>query len=263
VKASQRLCGRTLQALCSTLRHSAFCLLFSAFCFSGSAQTLPLSLDQNAFLYKTYPVYTSNTTPTINWQSRRGVPISTNSLDAGSDGRAPTLAQQISFGTNYPTANPSPGQFRGFVGIAAVAVQHGTNLTPKATFAQNVVGLNWPRLESPPRQVVAILRAAQGGASYLLAISVIPPGVAPEITFIGFTGNSPILQFSTAAGRSYSVLGSPNLRNWSRVAFNLSTDAQGAPTRASYAATGNSTIQVYLASSPLGETAQFFRILVQ
>jgi hypothetical protein len=97
---------------------------------------------------------------------------------------------------------------------------------------------------------------------YLLAISV-PPGAAPEIIFAGFTGNSPILQFSTATGRSYSVSGSPDLRNWSPVAFNLSTDAQGAPARAFYAATGNATIQVYLAPPPLGETVRFFRILVQ
>ena len=98
---------------------------------------------------------------------------------------------------------------------------------------------------------------------YLGATSVKPPAAAPEITFAGFTGISPILQFSTATGRSYSVLGSPDLRIWSSVAFHLSTDAPGAPARTSYAATGNGAIQVYLAPPPLGEMAQFYRILVQ
>src|SRR5208282_762035 len=95
--------------------------------FDSSAQVLPLAFDQNAFLYKTYPVYTTNTPPGINWQSRRGVPISTNySADTGSDGRAPTTSQQRSYGLT--TASPSPGQFSGFVGFAAVPVQGATNL---------------------------------------------------------------------------------------------------------------------------------------
>src|SRR5262245_23260176 len=90
--------------------------------------TLPLTFDQNAFLYRTFPSYSSNTAPLINCQSPHGVPISPNALDSGSDGRAPTVAQQISYGTNYPTASPSPGQFQGFVGIAAIPVQATTSL---------------------------------------------------------------------------------------------------------------------------------------
>src|SRR5215469_10691471 len=70
----------------------------------ASAQTpptLPLSLDQNAFLYRTFPSYRTNTPPLINWQSKRGVPISTNAANPGSDGRAPTVAQQFSYGPIY------------------------------------------------------------------------------------------------------------------------------------------------------------------
>src|SRR5215469_12141991 len=126
----------------------------------ASAQTppaVPLSLDQNAFLYRTFPRYTTNTPPLINWQSLRGVPISTN-IGAGSDGRAPTLAQQI---INNPTttAPPSPGQFRGFVPLSALAVQQATNLNLSQNFAANASLLNWPRLQNAQGQVVAILRA--------------------------------------------------------------------------------------------------------
>ena len=80
-----------------------------------TAPTLPLGLDQRVFLYRTNLTFSPVTGPMLNWQSKRGVPISTSALDAGSDGRAPTTAQQISYGTNYPTAAPTPGQFREWV----------------------------------------------------------------------------------------------------------------------------------------------------
>ena len=142
----------------------------------ASAQTLPLAFDQNAFLYKTYSVYTSNTPPSINWQSGRGVPISTNSADWGSDGRAPTVDQQLSYGTNYPTAAPSPGQYQGFVGFGAVPVQGATALNTNVSFAQNVEELDWPRVKNADGSIAAILRACQVGAPYLVKLSSYPFG---------------------------------------------------------------------------------------
>jgi hypothetical protein len=153
----------------------------------------PLSVDQNAFLYKTYSNYTVYTPPLINWQSKRGVPITTNASDPGSDGLSPTLAQQISYGTNYPRSAPSPGQFRGFVSIAAVPVQGATSLNPNTSFAHNVQGLKWPRLETN-NVVVAILRASQVGAPYLAKQSsfafgsIIPPPLTDEHG-VGLTNN--------------------------------------------------------------------------
>jgi hypothetical protein len=101
------------------------------------------------------------------------------------------------------------------------------------------------------------------GQEYVLTTSSVPTGVAPVIVFLGFTGHSPILQFSTVTGRSYTVLGSPDLRNWTPVAFNLSTDTQGGPTRTFYLATGTASIEVYLAPPALSVSAQFYRVLVQ
>src|SRR5215831_16356304 len=175
-RSQRRLaCASTLLALA---------LLAATAARAQSSPTLPLSLDQNAFLYRTFPTYRTNTPPLINWQSLRGVPISTN-VGAGSDGRAPTLAQQI---TNNPTTTlpPSPGQFRGFVPLSAVAVQRGTNLNASQNFAANVGAglLNWPRLENGQGQVVAILRASQVGAPYLQKLSSQPFGsvLSPPLT---------------------------------------------------------------------------------
>jgi len=149
-----------------------------------TSPTLPLGLDQRVFLYRTNLTFSPVTGPMLNWQSKRGVPISTSALDAGSDGRAPTTAQQISYGTNYPTAAPTPGQFRGWVGIAALAVQQTTNLNSNRNFAQNAVALNWPRLESSPGQVVAVLRASQAAVPYIALQSSFPFGsvISPPLT---------------------------------------------------------------------------------
>ena len=101
----------------------------------------------------------------LNWQSRAGVPLSpTNGVPPGSDGRAPTLSQQIANGLS--TAPPTSNQFQGFVAFGAIPVQTTTNLNTNATFAANAQSLNWPRGEVAGA-VVAVLRSAQVGAPYL------------------------------------------------------------------------------------------------
>ncbi|MEI6779506.1 MAG: hypothetical protein WCQ21_01180 [Verrucomicrobiota bacterium] len=158
-------------------------LLASAFLLGGPAALLaqpisvPLSLDQNAFLYRVFSGYTTNTPPGVNWQSQRGVPISTNALDAGSDGRAPTVAQQISYGTSYPTAPPTLNQFRGWVSFSAVPVaKTPSQLNTNSSFAQNVVALDWPRVKDAGGNTIAILRASEVAAPYMVKQSSYPFG---------------------------------------------------------------------------------------
>jgi hypothetical protein len=98
---------------------------------------------------------------------------------------------------------------------------------------------------------------------FLLGTALFDPGDPLYITFVGFTGPSPILQFPVVTGRSYTVLASPDLQSWSPVNFNLATEGLAAPTRSFYFAPGVATIQVYLAPPPPGTTQQFYRILVQ
>lgn len=129
------------------------------------AQTAPLRLNQNAFLYDTnYNQGLANTNyggsgtflvpPGINWQSLRGVPLnSTTNRAAGSDGRgsAPGLA----------TSN----QFGGFAAFGGVSVSPGNGgLNNQLSFSQNVAPLNWPRATSGGN-VLTILRAGQVGVA--------------------------------------------------------------------------------------------------
>lgn len=98
---------------------------------------------------------------------------------------------------------------------------------------------------------------------YLMGSAVFDPGNPLTIAFVGFSGGSPVLQFPTVTGRTYTVLASPDLRAWSPVAFNLVGDTPGSPARAFYFATGIATVQVYLPPTPPGGTMQFYRALVQ
>ncbi len=131
----------------------------------ASAQAVPLAINQNAFLYDNVP--STNFLLNINLQAQRGVPLTTNANQTiGSDGRAPTTAQQVASGLT--TAPPTTNQFHGFVTFSGIPVQDKgqTNLLPNANFAANAESLNWPRGKFNG-QTVVILRAAQVGAPYV------------------------------------------------------------------------------------------------
>jgi hypothetical protein len=125
----------------------------------AAAQTPPLQLQQQDLLVNT------EFQLGINWQSQAGVPLSgTKGTPPGSDGRAPTLAQQLANGLT--TAPPTTNQFQGFVSFGAVPVQGTTTLNTNESFVANAKLLNWPHGETNGA-VVVVLRSAQVGAPYL------------------------------------------------------------------------------------------------
>src|SRR5579859_4760092 len=127
-------------------------------CHPALAQTPPLQIQQQDMLVNSdFPLG-------INWQSYAGVPLSsTNGSPPGSDGRAPTVSQQLANGLT--TAPPTPNQFQGFLCFGAVPVQGTTNVNSGANFAANAQNLNWPHAEVNG-SVVVVLRSAQVGAPY-------------------------------------------------------------------------------------------------
>ena len=98
---------------------------------------------------------------------------------------------------------------------------------------------------------------------YLLGTYPFDPGDPLQLRFMGFNGPSAVLEFPTVTGRSYTVLGSTDLINYSPVAFALASDGPGGPTRTFYYAPGIATIQVHVPPSPSGPTTRFYRIQVQ
>ncbi len=130
-------------------------LALAGLCHEAAAQTAPLQLAQPAMLVDT------DFQLGLDWQSKRGVPLSSTAGN-GSDGR-------YAF-TNGPSLLPNtPYQFQSCVTVASVPVQGSTNLVPSAGFASNVVSLRWPHSTTdgnPNSPVALILRSAQIGAPY-------------------------------------------------------------------------------------------------
>ena len=151
----------TLQKRPPALRPVALGILggLCLWCGFAAAQTQPLQIQQQDMLVNSdFPLG-------INWQSYAGVPLSsTNGVPPGSDGRAPTLSQQISYGLT--TAPPTPGQFQGFLAFGSIPTQGTTNLNTSASFVANVQNLNWPHGEVNG-SVTVVLRSAQVGAPFL------------------------------------------------------------------------------------------------
>src|SRR5690242_10545941 len=116
---------------------------------AAHAQT---QIDQAASLYNT------NSQRGVNWQSQRGVPISSVvGTPPGSDGRN-------SMAPSAPTAN----QFRVMVTYAAVTRKGNLSAAPSGTnFAANAATLNWPRSTGLSGGAVLYVLRANVGAPFM------------------------------------------------------------------------------------------------
>lgn len=129
------------------------------------AQALPLEIRQDSVR--------------INLSSTNGLPISSvRGTPPGSDGRAPTLAQQQAAGLTEVPATVD--QFSGLVVFGALVNPASSNFNPGLSFAANAENLNLPRIKANGAVVMTMLRA-RVGAPYLgrsvsfLFGQVIPP----------------------------------------------------------------------------------------
>lgn len=146
----------------------------------AAAQSLPLELRQDMVRY--------------NLSSTNGLPISTTrGTPPGSDGRAPTLAQQQAAGlTEVPaTAN----QFRGFTFFGAVARPGTTNLNPALSLGANAESLNLPRIKVNGTVVMSMPRARVGAPYLGRAVSflfgeIVPRPLADEFGVLLSTVNT-------------------------------------------------------------------------
>ena len=98
---------------------------------------------------------------------------------------------------------------------------------------------------------------------YLFGTYPFNPSQPCLVTFLGFNGTAPVLQFPTVTGRSYSVLGSADQKTWIAVPFQLASDGVGGVTRSYYYAPGIATVQVYAVPTATPSQTQFYRVLVQ
>ena len=73
----------------------------------------------------------------------------------------------------------------------------------------------------------------------------------------------PVLEFLAIQGRTYSVEGSADLKDWKRTTFALSGEKAGAEVRDSYAAAEVAPTRVRVAPPAGGEGFRFFRVMVR
>src|SRR5688500_1668161 len=123
-----------------------------------------------ALFDQTAAVYNTNTQRGINWQSQRGVPISSTAENPpGSDGR----------NSMTPSA-PTARQFRGIVTFSGVTKKG--NVAAEVigpTFAENAGRLDWPRSTAPNGNVVYILRANAGAPIFSRQVAMLFGAVVP------------------------------------------------------------------------------------
>jgi len=99
---------------------------------------------------------------------------------------------------------------------------------------------------------------------YLLGNYPFDPGSAFTVKLISVRAGAPVLEFNTMTGRSYTVMGSPDLAQWTPLSFREAADNSTGPTRSFYAATKIETVQVQVVlPAPGPNPPRFFKILLQ
>jgi hypothetical protein len=89
------------------------------------------------------------------------------------------------------------------------------------------------------------------------------PNGALTIRLIAVQGDAPVIEFQAISGRTYTVLGSPDLKQWTPLSFQIPADGPAALTRPNIYATGVQKLQVQVIQPAGGPEMHYFRLLVQ
>ena len=80
-----------------------------------------------------------------------------------------------------------------------------------------------------------------------------------SVKMADFNGGAAVLEFSTMSGRSYTVLGSPDLKQWTGLSFTIPSENTGG-VHTYYAAPDIRTLQVQVVQPGGGATMRFFKL---
>jgi hypothetical protein len=84
-----------------------------------------------------------------------------------------------------------------------------------------------------------------------------------SLTLVAANGGSPVLQFNSTTGRSYTLLGSPDLEQWVPVSFSLPVEGPAGPVHSYYYAPDIRPVQVQVMQPATGPALQFFKMMLQ
>jgi hypothetical protein len=98
---------------------------------------------------------------------------------------------------------------------------------------------------------------------YLLGTYPFDPGDSFTVKLVDLNGGSATLQFTTMTGRSYTILGSQDLQNWTPLSFTIPAEGTNGPIHAFYSAPDIRTLQVRPLEQSPGAGAHFYKLLLQ
>lgn len=84
-----------------------------------------------------------------------------------------------------------------------------------------------------------------------------------SLTLVAPNSGSPMIQFTAMTGRYYTLLGSPDLRTWTPLNFQVPAEGTAAPVHGYYFSPSIQTIQIQTIQPATGPTMRFFRMLLQ
>lgn len=125
----------------------------------------------------------------------------------------------------------------------------------------------WQRLINPDITQVKPGADAGNGLTYLQTYYAGTYAVDPKngfaLSILGLTNGVPLLEFLAVTGRTYTLLGSRDLKTWSAVAFRIPADGTNAPRRASYVTDAVKTVRLEAASEGADLPPTYFRLMLQ
>jgi hypothetical protein len=98
---------------------------------------------------------------------------------------------------------------------------------------------------------------------FLLGNYPFDPTNSFTVTLVGIQDGGPLLEFTTMTGRSYTVLGSPDLQQWTPLSFLVPANGPGSSPYSFLYAPNISTVQIQALQPASGPVMNFFRIMLQ
>lgn len=125
----------------------------------------------------------------------------------------------------------------------------------------------WERLVNPDITQVKPGADAGNGLSYLQTYYAGTYAVDPKngftLSMIGLNEGAPRLEFLAISGRTYTLLGSSDLKNWKAMAFRVPAEGANAPVRDRLRTSSVKTVRVEVFGEDTETPSTYFRLMVE
>lgn len=125
----------------------------------------------------------------------------------------------------------------------------------------------WERLINPDLTQVKPGADAGNGLNYLQTYYAGTYAVDPKngfaLSILGFNQGAPLLEFLAVNGRTYTLLGSRDLKTWKAVSFRVPAEGTNAALRGSFQTDAVKTVRMEAASAGPDLPPTYFRLMLQ